>query len=229
MTATLMMRRADRAGSHTITPRRLLIAGFTGRDAAAVSEHVEELRALGVPVPDEVPTLLELDPALLTTEHEITVSGAFTSGEIEPVLVVADGVRLLTAGSDHTDRDVERQSIARAKEICPKVLSDTCVGLESIGNWDAIELTSWAGGEAEPYQRGTLGELLPLSDVMALLSREGTALQDGDVLFLGTVPVRGGLRPARKFRGLLRLPSGVELGLAYDIRQVAEATTVEEG
>ena len=35
--------------------RRLVIAGWTGRDAAAIAHHIEELAALGVPAPSAVP------------------------------------------------------------------------------------------------------------------------------------------------------------------------------
>ena len=33
----------------TATPNKLVVAGWTGRDAAAVENHIEELEVLGVP------------------------------------------------------------------------------------------------------------------------------------------------------------------------------------
>ena len=38
-----------------VQPTRLVIAGWTGRDAAGIQHHIEELAALGVPRPSTVP------------------------------------------------------------------------------------------------------------------------------------------------------------------------------
>ena len=38
-----------------LDPDRLVVAGWTGRDAAAVEHHIEELAALGVARPSTVP------------------------------------------------------------------------------------------------------------------------------------------------------------------------------
>ncbi|MEO9527100.1 MAG: DUF2848 family protein, partial [Roseibium sp.] len=42
-------------GVLSCTPDRLIVAGWTGRDRAAVDHHIEELAAIGVPTPSSVP------------------------------------------------------------------------------------------------------------------------------------------------------------------------------
>ncbi|GAA5185270.1 hypothetical protein GCM10023322_28740 [Rugosimonospora acidiphila] len=207
--------------SLSVPVRRVLVAGFTGRDSSGVQAHIDELRELGVPVPDRVPILMPLPAELLTTGDGIEVGGDFTSGEVEAVIVVQEGRRWLTVGSDHTDRELERHSISGSKAACPKIVADTVIPLDGVPDLDAIELASWADGE--PYQRGTLAEILPFAEIEELLHREGILLTDGDVLFTGSLPVTGGpLRPAQTFRAALRDPAtGAEAELRYQVRRAS--------
>ena len=62
---------------YRLTPTRLVIAGFTGRERDSVNAHLDELKELGVPVPDSTPVFYELDPTLLTNQEHIAVSGYF--------------------------------------------------------------------------------------------------------------------------------------------------------
>ena len=66
----------------------------------------------------------------------LVVGGAGTSGEVEPVVVVAGGEYFLTVGSDHTDRDLERHDIAASKAACTKVIGTTCIPVSGIAEWD---------------------------------------------------------------------------------------------
>lgn len=217
MTA-LVLQEADRHETHVVEVRRLLVAGFTGRDVGAVTEHVDELAAMGVPVPDATPSLYQLDPELVRQTTALVVSGANTSGEVEPVVVVAGGRRLLTVGSDHTDRDVERVDIAASKAACTKVIGTTCVPLDDIADWDAVELRSWIDGGEVIYQEGTLAELRSIESLLEWLGTDGVALTDGDVLFLGTVPARGGIRSSSTFSASLTVPDvESDLSLAYRV------------
>ena len=63
----------------------LVIAGWTGRDAAAVQHHIDELARLGVPAPSCFPLYYRASAHLLTQESAIEVVGPETSGEAEPV------------------------------------------------------------------------------------------------------------------------------------------------
>jgi 4-hydroxyphenylacetate 3-monooxygenase len=72
-------------------------------------------------------------------------------------------------------------------------------------DWDSIEIAGWADGE--PYQSGTLAEIMPLSQLLEAAAAARGPLGDGDVLFLGTLPVLGGgLRPSVRFEGEIRVP-----------------------
>jgi 4-hydroxyphenylacetate 3-monooxygenase len=203
---TIKLLELGTATEYELRPTRLVIAGFTGRRRDAVAEHLEELRALGVAIPDRTPAFYQVDPGLLTTATRIGVAGAFTSGEVEPVIIVHQGRLLLTVGSDHTDRDLERSSIEQSKQACPKVIGTGCVGMERVKSWDQAELSSSIDGEPEPYQRGRLESLLGLEALLEEGRSAGIELRDGDVVFLGTIPTRdGALRPGKLFRGTLRL------------------------
>jgi hypothetical protein len=214
---------------HNVTPKRLTIAGFTGRDRQAVEDHITELRRLGVPAPDVSPSFYECDPGLLTTSDEIGVVGGQTSGEVEAVLVQCGHTLLLTVGSDHTDRELERTSIPEAKRACPKVIGRECVPVASIKDWDSVVLESWIDGQNNPYQSGTLSQLLPLQDILRLASDGRDDFGPGDFMFLGTLPVRGGeLRPSSRFAGQLRIP-GLDLSMRVEYRVKVESQEAVDG
>jgi len=48
----------------------LIVAGWTGRNLAAVEHHIEELKAIGVPPPSTTPLFYRASPQLTSTEHE---------------------------------------------------------------------------------------------------------------------------------------------------------------
>ncbi len=54
------------ARSLTVAPRRLVVAGWTGRDPAAIEHHIAELEAIGVPRPSSVPLYYRVGANLLT-------------------------------------------------------------------------------------------------------------------------------------------------------------------
>lgn len=202
---------------HAVPIARLLVAGFTGRDTNAVKAHVAELAAEGIPVPKTTPALYRLDPSLVRQTSEIVVEHANTSGEVEPVIVVTGDGWLLTVGSDHTDRELERRNIAASKAACPKLVGPRCIPLAAIDDWDGIEIASRIDDDVV-YQHGNLGGLLPLDAIVNWLEEKGVTLMEGDVVFLGTVPARGGIRPSQSFSASLRVP-GVrgQLTLAYNV------------
>lgn len=201
--------------------QRLLIAGFTGRSTADVHAHIAELSRAGVPTPGQVPAIYEVPPSLLTTDDEISVDGANTSGEIEPVVVRWHGEWFLCVGSDHTDRDIEMTSIEESKRGCPKVIGHDCLAVQYVPDWDRLELRSWVDGINDPYQEGELASLLPLSQILDSVAEAAGPLRDGDVVFLGTIPVRDGeMVASAAFRGELGI-AGTELvlSLSYRVRQ----------
>src|ERR1700759_5501 len=100
----------DRSGnSHAerVDLNRLTIAGWAGRDQAAIEHHIAELAELGVRRPSTTPCFYRLGAELLTQADTVNVVGGKSSGEAECVLVQTEAGLLVTIGSDHTDREVE--------------------------------------------------------------------------------------------------------------------------
>ena len=64
----------------------LVVAGWTGRDGAAMEAHIAELEKLGVPRPKSTPIFYRTAASLLTQKPVIEVVGGHSSGEVEPVL-----------------------------------------------------------------------------------------------------------------------------------------------
>jgi 4-hydroxyphenylacetate 3-monooxygenase len=190
----------------------LVIAGYTGRDEASVKQHIEELAAIGVAPPESVPAFYPVGSSLATQDASITVDGSNTSGEVEPVLVRAGGKLYLAVGSDHTDRDVERESVAKSKAACAKPVGTTVVPVAGI-DWDAIAAESTVDGKT--YQRGSLQALRVPTDVLGLY--QGPAERDL-VLFCGTLPLLDGEFVAgARWTLSLALPSGAELTHTYTV------------
>ncbi len=212
--------RFDVAGdrrSIDVSPARLFVAGFTGRDRQAVEAHLAELGELGIQPPPSTPTLMTLDPGLLTSSDVVEVSGTSTSGEAEPVLVFWEGGTFLAVGSDHTDREIERRDIPESKAACPKPVSSSVLALDDIADPDSLRLRSWVDGVA--YQEGTLAQISPIDDLVSFLRSRDVEPTDGDFVFLGTIPVIGGdMRFGSHFRGTLEDSSGSELAAVdYDV------------
>lgn len=204
-----------------LRPDRVIVAGYTGRDEQAVAEHIAELAAIGVPEPATVPAFYELDAALLTTDGVVEVDGAATSGEVEPVLVRHDGVYYLTVGSDHTDRDLERDEIAASKAACPKPISDTAVALGtdlSRLEWDAISASSYV--DDVPYQHGKLAGLRTPEDLLNRLV-DTVSQPEGDlVVFGGTLPLlTGEFVHGTHWLMQLELADGTTLTHSYETKQ----------
>lgn len=191
--AALRLRLARGEAEFELSRPRLVVAGYTGRDQDAVAAHIAELAAIGVPPPPAVPAFYDLDPGLLTTGPVIELAGGSTSGEVEPVLVRHAGRYYLGLGSDHTDRDLERRSIAAAKAACPKPLGPDVIalpaGLDAL-DWDAITVQCHVDGTA--YQRGTLAALRTPADLIARLTGELGDIATDLVLYAGTLPLLDG-------------------------------------
>lgn len=225
-----MLRFETRDGTLAIAPRRAIVAGWTGRDRAAVEHHIEELAALGVVRPSAVPLYYRVSRQLLTQEATIEVLGSASSGEAEPVLL-DDGERLwLTLGSDHTDRALEARSVALSKQVCAKPLARRAWALDDIADrLDTIELRSSiredGGGGWTAYQEGTLAAIRPLRElVRGAPGADGERLGEGSVMMCGTLPVlSGGIRPARQMRLELSDPAtAAVISLEYTARALEE-------
>lgn len=197
----------------------LVIAGWAGRDEAALRHHVEELAAIGVPRPSAMPVFYRVAAQTLTQAPVLGVLGPDSSGEVEPVLVsLADGL-WLGLGSDHTDRKAETFGIALSKQLCGKPLAGALWKLAEVeGHWDLIELRAFAviDGRRELYQEGTLASLRPPADLIA--RKPGGGLPPGTAMFCGTLGAIGGIRPAGRFEMELVDPVlGRRIAHGYDV------------
>jgi hypothetical protein len=203
----------------TLEPAALIVAGWTGRDEAALRHHIEELAAIGVPRPSSVPVFYRNSTLNLTQAPAVDVLGPDTSGEVEPVVISVNSKLYLTVGSDHTDRKAETQGIALSKQLCPKPLGRELWALDDVGgHWDQLELRSFAtiDGKRVAYQDGTLSAMRPPKD---LIARHGSSLMPNTVMYCGTLAAIGGIRPASRFEMELEDPVlGRTLKFAYDIR-----------
>ena len=162
----------------------LVVAGWTGRDEAALRHHIEELAAIGVPRPSSVPVFYRNATLNVTQTSRLQVLGPDTSGEAEPVVVAHGGRLWLTVGSDHTDRKAETMGIALSKQLCGKPVGRELWLLDDVaGHWDQIKLRAFAtiDGRRAAYQEGTLAGMRTPAD---LISRLGKPLVAGhrDVL-----------------------------------------------
>jgi uncharacterized protein DUF2848 len=213
-----------RAGRRSLDARieSLVIAGWTGRDAAAVEEHIAELEQLGVKRPKTTPIFYRAAASLLTTEGVIEVAGGDTSGEVEPVIIsLAEGL-FVAVGSDHTDRTVEAQGVTLAKQLCAKPISAMLWPFDEVApHWDRLILRSYAtiGGHRRPYQEGPAAALRPPPELIAKYMNGKGSLPAGTVMFGGTLAVPGGIVAAERFDIELEDPVlNRRLAHGYDIR-----------
>ena len=200
----------------------LVIAGWTGRDVAALNHHIEELKAIGVQPPSKVPLYYRVAAHMLTQADRIQVLGDDTSGEVEPVLVGAADRLWVTVGADHTDRKLEGYGVAVSKQVCPKVIGRTAWRFEEVEpHWDRLMLRSFIaeGGKKVLYQEGALAEIRAPRELIAGWRNGDKKLPPGVAMFCGTLPAIGGIRSSSRFEMEIEDPVlGRTLSHAYDVQ-----------
>lgn len=180
---------------------RAVIAGWTGRDAAKVEEHIAELEALGVARPPSAPVFYRVSAARLTTANEIEVVGPDSGGEVEFVLLRTASKLWVGVGSDHTDRAVETYNVTVSKQMCDKPIAPEFWDFEEVaGHWDQLVLRAWSGEgtDATLYQEGAVSAMLAPGDLIARFAGDG-GLDDGTLMYGGTLPAIGGVIPTEHF------------------------------
>lgn len=202
-TLTLNFCKINEAKIKTVHIKKAVIAGWTGRDKDAVEAHIVELEELGVPRPATVPTYYPVSAANLTTDDAIEVIGGNSSGEIEFIILNAFDEIWVGVGSDHTDRQLETHDVTFSKQVCAKPIAGTVWLLkEVIAHWDDLQMRSHIQerGEWVDYQTGSVTALL---DPIELLERyqelTGQELEEGMLMFGGTLAAIGGIRPSKRF------------------------------
>jgi hypothetical protein len=191
----------------------LVIAGWTGRDEAALQKHIKELEEIGVKPPKATPIFYRVSANLLTSETEIQVSGPDTSGEVEFVLLKTGNDLRVAVGSDHTDRKAETIGVSLSKQLCAKPVSrDSWLYNEVKPHWEKLTLRSWADGEL--YQEGPVTAMRSPEDLMGRYP-----LKPGYAMFCGTLAAKGGIRVAARFAMELEDPVlGRKLRHEYSVK-----------
>jgi hypothetical protein len=186
----------------------LVIAGWTGRDAKAVEDHIAELEALGVSRPRTVPCFYRLGSNLLTASHELEVCGENSSGEVEFVLVSLPEGLFVGVGSDLTDRVVEAYGVTVSKQVCPKPVSRELWRYEDVaGHWDRLTLRAWVtrGNSRVLYQQGSVTRMRTPDDLIRLFTNHAS-LAAGTLMYCGTLPVEGQIGFGERFEVELEDP-----------------------
>ena len=134
-----------------------VVAGWTGRDPAAVEKHIKELEALGVKRPATTPIFYRVSAARLTTDDMIEATGEGSGGEVEFVLLQHAGKLWVGTGSDHTDREVEKYGVTVSKQMCEKPIAPVFWAYDDVApHWDRLILRAHVveGGKRALYQEG---------------------------------------------------------------------------
>lgn len=193
------------------------VAGWTGRNLSAVQHHIDELAELGIAPPSQVPLYYRVSSALLTQSDIIQVLGEGSSGEVEPLLIRADGKTYFGLASDHTDRDLEAHSVAASKQACAKPISTSLWNFDDIaGHLDDIQFRCWIdeNGQEVLYQDGTLAGIRPLAELC-----DEAGFGDGTAMLCGTFAAIGGVRPAGSYRMQLSDPhTGKTIEMSYKVQ-----------
>jgi hypothetical protein len=198
----------------------LVIAGWTGRSIEAVEAHIRELEAIGVRRPRSVPLFYRVAASNLTCEPRVEVVGRTSSGEVEFVLLSASDGLWIGVGSDHTDRELEKSSVASSKQVCAKPLGTSFWRYDEVaGHWDALELRSHVSrdGERRVYQHGRVSALRSPPDLIERYCGAST-LPVGTAMYCGTLPVHGAVEFADRYELELVDPVlGRTLRHVYDV------------
>jgi hypothetical protein len=185
----------------TFPINELVIAGWTGRDEAALRKHIRELEEIGVKPPKTTPIFYRVSASLFTYANEIQVSGPDTSGEVEFVLISTERGLRVAVGSDHTDRKAETIGVSLSKQLCAKPVSTDSWPYEEVKpHWEKLVLRSWQDGEL--YQEGPVTAMRSPEDLMARYGK----LPAGHAMFCGTLAAKGGIRGGSRFRMELEDP-----------------------
>jgi hypothetical protein len=201
---------------------RLIVAGWTGRDRAAVEKHIHELEELGVKRPSSTPVYYRVAASRVTSAPSIQVSGSASSGEVEFVLAQWDGDLWVGLGSDHTDRQAEAYDVTVSKQMCEKPVASTFWRFADVeAYWDEIAMRSFIveNDERVLYQSGKVSGMLSPRELISGFRADGLA--EGELMFCGTFAAIGGIRPSTRFEGELEdARTGRRLSLAYTIEEL---------
>lgn len=176
----------------TVDVQRVYNFGYAARDTTGVQKHIDEMRELGMQAPNRLPAIFPVPADRVRTAKVLTVTGDDTYGEVEFALINTDRGWLVTIASDHTDLEIEKVNMPKAKASGPDVIGDKAWRLDDVAaHWDDCVLRLWGenpDGTQELVQSGKVGHLLSPADMQRVLAeRSGTTLSPGTVVLSGTL------------------------------------------
>jgi hypothetical protein len=202
MTLHFTLQSANGTSDLNLELKDLIVAGWAGRDRAAIDHHIEELAAIGVPRPSTVPLFYRVSDNVAVQTSRIQVVGEESSGEVETFVFRVGDELFVSIASDHTDRKLESHSVALSKQICAKPIADIAWPFAEVADhWDQLVIRAWIdeNGTETLYQEGTLAALRTPQDLMSGFT-DGTAmLPEYTGMICGTVGAIGGIRPSTRF------------------------------
>jgi hypothetical protein len=206
--------------------KRMLNGGYCGRNQEEIKKHMEEVKQLGsTEVFDEIPVFFPVLKDRISFDKEIEVVGTQTSGEAEFAILVAKDKIYIAAASDHTDRDLEKKTILKSKQVAPNILSKEVWDYEEVkDHWDEIWMRAWVkdGGEKKLFQEAKLAALLNPEDQIKIVKERVKGSLEGMVILSGTV---GGIKGVSGFSDYFEVELSDELlkrklSCAYDVKPV---------
>ncbi|MFV0296519.1 MAG: DUF2848 domain-containing protein [Hyphomicrobiaceae bacterium] len=200
-TITATFHAAEGSAKGEVRIKQAVIAGWTGRDKAAVEKHIKELEAVGVKRPSSTPIFYRVSASRITTATEIEATGTASSGEVEFALLQANGQLWVGVGSDHTDREVETYGVTVSKQMCDKpVAGEFWPFSDAAPHWDKIILRAFIqeDGKRVLYQEGTVDSMIAPGELIKLYTGADTLPED-TIMFCGTFAAKGGIRPSDRF------------------------------
>jgi hypothetical protein len=179
--------------------KRIIIGGLTHRDQAAAQRHLDEAKKEGIQVTiEETPAFLpKLTDRIMIGDIMEVLAESKSSGEVEPVLLVdKDNTIYVAAGSDHTDRGLEKKDMIACKQMYPCVISKKVWRYDDIkDHWDDILMRGWtieADGSQQLYQDGKVGAFMTVEDFLAKVKDYFKIDLSGLLIFMGTIATLGG-------------------------------------
>lgn len=180
----------DRSGARpgVINPKRVFNLGSATRTPEIARAHQEEVKHIGIKIAFDVPAprIYPMSSYVVSIDHEVTVQGDRSSGEVEIVLWQDDEL-WVGVGSDHTDRTLERASIVWSKQACANVLAPTLWRFSDIAaHWDQCRMQSTVDGRL--YQDCGVDQFLrPEAMLETLRTRTLGLPARGVMVFGGTI------------------------------------------
>lgn len=161
--------------------------GSATRRAEAARPHQEDAAQSGIVIAHDIPPprIYPIGTHALVTGDRVEVFGGLSAGEVEIVVLSAEGRVFVGVGSDHTDRHVEQTSILWSKQIYPNVLAPVLWPLEEMRDrWDSCVLRSRVDGR--PYQEVRAGEFLPPREMLRIVRERSAFVPQGNILVFGS-------------------------------------------